>query len=198
LISSFLGWRRAFSAAFTQRPNPTAFSRRGRWVTNLESKEQRLYSCLGVYVTFTLAQALTLSIAVIGAVLGIINTWQNLDKSRLKLKVTPTHAIPIGDVDPRLTFCIEVANLSAFPVSIRDAGVFYRGTQRRGSIIQPVFSDGGMWPKRLEPRSSVTVYRQTPEPFQGHKIRCAYATTQCGYTKVGTSPALRQIARMLN
>jgi hypothetical protein len=152
---------------------------------------------VSVNATFTFAQALTLSIAVIGAVLGIINTWQNLDKSRLKLKVTPAHAIPIGDVDPRLTFCIEVANLSTFPVSICDVGVFYRGTKWRGSIIQPVFSDGGIWPKRLEPRSSITVYSQTPEPFQGHKVRCAYASTQCGYTKTGNSPALKQIAHKL-
>lgn len=148
--------------------------------------------------TFTFAQALTLSIAVIGAVLGIINTWQAVDKSRLKLKVTPAHAIPIGDVNPRLTFCVEVVNLSAFPVSICDVGVFYRGTKQRGSVIQPVFSDGGTWPRRLEPRSSITVYSQTPESYPGHKIKCAYARTQCGYTRTGNSPALKQIAHNLS
>jgi hypothetical protein len=162
--------------------------------SNLWKAKNRSCIVISVNATITLAAALTLSIAVVGAVLGVINTWQNFDKSRLKLKVTPAHAIPIGNVDPTLTFCIEVVNLSTFPVSICDMGVFYRGTKRRGSIIQPVFSDGGMWPKRLEPRSSLTVYSRTPELFQGHKIRCAYARTQCGYTKTGNSPALKQIA----
>jgi hypothetical protein len=143
---------------------------------------------------FNLVQAVTLSVAAVGAVLGIINTWQGLDKSRLKLKVTPKHAIPVGNADTRLTFCIEVTNLSAFPVTVSDVGVFYAGTNERGSIVQPFLADGGSWPRRLEPRSSLTVYSQKPISTAERKIRCAYARTDCGSTKTGTSPALRQIA----
>jgi hypothetical protein len=141
-----------------------------------------------------LVQALTLTVASVGAVLGIINTWHGLDKSRIKLKVSPAHAIPVGDVDPKLRFCIEVTNLSAFAVTISDVGVFYRGTDHRGSY-DPVLIDGGAWPRRLEPRSSVTVYGQRPDGVQGRKIKCAYARTQCGHTQTGSSPALRQIAQ---
>jgi len=140
------------------------------------------------------AQTITFAIALLGAVLGVINTWYNLDKLRLKLKVAPKRAIPLGAADPRLTFCIEVTNLSSFPVSVEDAGVFYRGTKNRGSIVQPVFAEGGSWPKRLEPRTSFTVYSQAPHSTQGHRIKCAYARTQCGSTVTGTSPALKQIA----
>jgi hypothetical protein len=43
-----------------------------------------------------MAQLATTSVAVVGAVLGIINTWHGLDKSRMKLKVVPAHAIPLG------------------------------------------------------------------------------------------------------
>lgn len=143
----------------------------------------------------TLVQAATLAIAVLGAVLGVINTWHGLDRSRVKLRVIPAHAIPVGGADHSLTFCIEVTNLSAFPVTVYDVGVFYRGTDDRGSIVQPVLLDSGSWPRRLEPRSSVTVYGQRPNAPPGHPIKCAYARTQCGVTKTGKSPALKQIAR---
>jgi hypothetical protein len=144
-------------------------------------------------ITFT--QSITLAVAVLGAALGIINTWQGLSKSRLRLVVRPAHAIPIGAVDPRLTFCISVTNLSDFAVTVCDVGVFYKGTDRRGSIVQPFFLDGGKWPRRLEPRSSVTVYSRAPESSAEQRIRCAYARTECGYTQTGASLALKQIAR---
>jgi hypothetical protein len=144
--------------------------------------------------SLTFVQAVTLSIAVLGAVLGIINTWRNIDGSRVKLKVTPAHVIPVGAANPSLTFCIEVTNLSMFPVTICDVGVFYRGTKKRASFIQPIFADGGTWPRRLDARASITVYGENPESLKGHKIRCAYARTQCGYTARGNSPALKQIS----
>jgi hypothetical protein len=143
----------------------------------------------------TLAQWITLVVALVGAVLGIINTWQNLSKSRVKLRVLPKRAIPVGGADPRFTFCIEITNLSDFAVTIEEAGVFYEGTNCRGAIVQPVFADGGSsWPRRLESRSSLTVYSQMPTSTRGYPIKSAYARTQDGYTKTGTSPALKQIA----
>lgn len=142
----------------------------------------------------TIIQAVTLSIAVLGAALGIINTWHGLDKSRVKLKVRPAHAIPVGVTDSNLTFCIAVTNLSAFAVTICDVGVFYRGTNCRGSIVRPILIDGGPWPRRLEPRSSVTIYGQKPDSTPGQCIKTAYAKTECGYTKTGSSPALKQIS----
>lgn len=139
-------------------------------------------------------QAVTLSIAVLGAVLGLINTWHGLDKSRPKLRVRPAHAIPVGAAPSALTFCIEVTNLSAFPLTVCDVGVLYRGTPDRGAVITPVLADGGPWPRRLESRASVTVYFQRPESHPSRRIKYAYARTQCGVIKTGTSPALRQVA----
>ena len=49
-------------------------------------------------------EIITFSIAVLGAALGVINTLHNLDKSRVKLKVTPVHAIPVGGMDESLRF----------------------------------------------------------------------------------------------
>jgi hypothetical protein len=147
-----------------------------------------LSSTLALMPEITLFQAITLAIAAIGAVLGIINTWRSIDLSRVKLKVLPSHAIPYGAADPNLRFCVEVTNLSSFAVTIDDAGVFYHGT------INPVFADNGSWPRRLEPRASISIYSQLPYSRAGHKIKCAFARTQCGHTETGTSPALHQIA----
>lgn len=72
--------------------------------------------------------AQAISIAVLGAVLGVINTWHGLDKSRPKLRVRPAHVIPVGSAPRSLTFCIEVTNLSAFALTICDVGVLYRRT----------------------------------------------------------------------
>ncbi len=142
----------------------------------------------------TIVEAVTMSIAVLGAVLGVINTWHNLDKMRVKLVVLPKHAIPVGAADPNITFCIEITNLSSFAVTVAEAGVFFHGTKARGAIIQPIMADGGEWPRRLEPRTSVTVYAQNPATEAKHRIRCAYATTECGVTRTATSRALKQIA----
>lgn len=142
--------------------------------------------------TTQIVQGITLGIALLGAVLGVINTWNSLSKSRVKLKVIPSHVIA---EDSSIEFAIEITNLSAFPVTISDAGVLYHGTSARGALIHPIFSDGGQWPKRLEPRSSISIFSSFPYSTSGHRIKCAYAKTQCGYVKKGTSPALRQISK---
>jgi hypothetical protein len=142
----------------------------------------------------TTFQAVTLAIAAVGAVLGIINTWRAIDQTRVKLRVAPAHAIPYGGAPANIQFCIEVTNLSQFAVTVCDVGVFYHGTDKRGSVVNPIFTDNGAWPRRLEPRSSVVIYSELPSSITGKKIRCAYARTQCGRTQTGSSPALRDIA----
>lgn len=142
----------------------------------------------------SIIEAITLVIAILGAVLGIISTWHSFDSRRVKIKILPAHAIPFGNVNDSLRFCTQVTNLSSFPVTIDDAGVFYTDTDRRGAIVNPVFADGGGWPRRLEPRTSVTVYSRIPLAPEGHKIKSAYVSTQCGITVSGKSNALKQIA----
>ena len=142
----------------------------------------------------TTFQAVTLAIATIGAVLGIINLWRAIDQNRVKLKVVPARVTAFGRAPQNIRFCVQVTNLSQFAVTVDDAGVHYHGTDKRGSIIAPFFADDGPWPRRLEPRSSLSIYSEIPESSTGHKIKCAYATTQCGHTQTGTSPALKEIA----
>ena len=68
---------------------------------------------------FSIKDAITLSVASVGAVLGILNTWKAIDRDRPKLRVVPKRAIPLGAVDPRLRMSIEVINLSTFPADRR-------------------------------------------------------------------------------
>lgn len=142
----------------------------------------------------TLLQVVTFAIALLGAVLGLINTWVTLDKSRIKLRVRPAHAIPVGGAPMHIGLSITITNLSAFAVTVQEVGLLYRGTDRRGAIGNPILLDGGKWPRRLEPRSSISVYAQRPDS-QEYRIKCAYATTECGVTQQGNSPALKQMAR---
>lgn len=144
--------------------------------------------------TMSLVAAITLAIAFLGAVLGVINTWHAIDRKRVKIRVRPKHAISVGAADPRITFCIEITNLSEFAVTVDEAGVFYKGIDSRGAYTRPILIDGKSWPRRLEPRSSVTVYGQPPEPKPGHPLKCAYARTECGVTRTGVSPAFKQLA----
>jgi hypothetical protein len=141
-----------------------------------------------------LVQAVTLAIALVGAILGVINTWFALDRARVKLLVCPKHAFTVGHGHQNVECCIEVTNLSTFAITVEEAGFFFKGTDRRGAIVTPIFTDGGTWPRRLEPRSSIAVYSQAPR-FPGRKIRCAYARTQCGYTVTGKSPAMYQLGQ---
>lgn len=142
-----------------------------------------------------LVQAVTLSIATVGAVLGLLNTWHTLETSRVKLKVMPAHAIPFGGMDESIRFCIQVTNMSAFAVTINEVGLLLHGSDKRAAITTPILIDGGSWPRRLEARSSVTAYARRPEHTPSSRIRCAYARTDCGTMKKGNSKALKQISK---
>lgn len=139
-----------------------------------------------------------MSIAILGAVLGMMNTWRTIDRDRVKLKVIPKQAIPVGTmIDQRIRPCIEVTNFSTFPLTITEVGVLYHGTDRRGAVTYPIITDGGKFPRRLEPRTSFTAY-MNPDALMhssNHLVKCAYAKTDCGVLVKGNSPALKQMVR---
>ncbi len=143
----------------------------------------------------TIVESITFAIALIGATLGIVNTWNTLNNSRIKLKVIPGHAIPVGNGNSNISFYISVTNLSSFPVTVNEVGVSYRNSKLRSVYINPILNTGDTIPKRLESRSSVTAYGEAPKSIDGKKISKAYVKTDCGKTVFGTSPALRQIAK---
>jgi hypothetical protein len=147
----------------------------------------------------TWSSYLTLGLAVIGAVLGVMNTWNAISQRRLQLRVRPAHAIGAHGVR---AFSIEVINLSAFAVTINDVG-FIHGASRskipaRSAVLHPTLIDGGPWPRRLESREAVSVFFDPVDlarPSDG--FGKAYARTSCGEIARGDSPALRQLRQEL-
>lgn len=143
----------------------------------------------------------TIGAAALGAVLGIMNTWNAVNQRRVRLRVRPAHAtmVPSG----RSMFSIEVVNLSAFPLTISEVGfTLKRGgiKQPRAAVITPILIDNKPWPRKLEPRESVSVYfdPSTMRSGPGRRPLRAYARSACGEVEYGNSPALRQLAKQAN
>lgn len=67
-------------------------------------------------------EAITLGVAMLGAGLGIMNTWQALNANRVKLRVKPAFAI--GIPQGQSMFSIEVVNLSNFPITVSEVGLW--------------------------------------------------------------------------
>ena len=149
--------------------------------------------------SFTLINGITLSIAVLGAVLGILNTWRNINRDRVKLRVVPKQTFGVGGlVQQKVSLCIEVTNFSTFPLTIREVGVLYHNTTVRGASINPIIYDGGEFPRKLESRTSMSAYLQAEilQKRDGHSVKCVYAITDCGVMIKGNSPALKHLIKM--
>jgi hypothetical protein len=145
---------------------------------------------------FELKDLITIGLASVGAVLGVLNFWRAFDRDRPKLRVSFAHAIPVGGADPRIRYSIEVINLSTFPLTITEVGVLLVGTKKRGAVVHPVLIDGGDWPRRLEPRSAVSALLLSHAfDKETNDIRCAYAKTSCDSLFKGHSKALAQVAK---
>jgi hypothetical protein len=143
--------------------------------------------------TMSVSGSITLAIAILGAVLGIINTWRNINKDKVKLKVIPKYAIFSDGEKEQL--CIEVINFSTFPLTIKEVGVQYYGTSERGAVIKPYIYDGGSFPRKLEQRTSLSAYLpiEILKSKDDHKVKCVYAMTDCGEIIKGKSPALKEM-----
>ena len=128
-----------------------------------------------------------------GAILGIINTWHQLSKNKVRLKVTPSHAIPVGSLaNYNINFGIEVVNLSDFPVTISDVGFLLQNKQRATLSTVDSFEQPQNLPVRLEPRTTYNNYFNINQARLPKEVECAYVTTQCGKLITGTSGALKQ------
>ena len=143
---------------------------------------------------------LTAVTAAIGAVLGVWNFVQGFWQRRVRLKVVPKltelrgNAFLSSSIDllPDRFACIEVTNLSAFPVTIAEVGFSLDGEVGRSVIIQEPLN---LLPKRLEPRESIDI-RATKITGFPRKAKRAYATTQCKHTRYGDSVVLEKHRKM--
>ncbi len=105
----------------------------------------------------------SLLLGALGSLLGLINTCFVLLQRRTKLKVKASYAKDgghfylsgqsYGDM-----VCVEVTNLSNFPVYISEAGFTIPGTKRRMVIAQPITTDHNKFSRELNAGQSVSGY----------------------------------------
>jgi hypothetical protein len=149
-----------------------------------------------------MGDVVTIILATVGTVLGCVNTVVLLNNRRVRLKVVPQSFVLAGDGvwSDRTKHvagadaCIEVINLSQFPVTITEVG-YTMPSHKRLSITKPSLFDGKGWPRKLEPRDSVSVYTDVSEIPAG--VGKSFARTACGVTRFGSSPALEHLKALL-
>ncbi len=140
---------------------------------------------------------ITIAAASVGAVLGIMNTWNTINQRKVRVRVAP--AFLFSTEQQPLGFSIDAVNLSAFPIRVAEYG-FDIGGGRRIPIMQPKFPDGQNLPFKLEPREAAAVWI-SPLNFRfppGSRLERAYVRTACGAIFFGTSPALKQFGTMFD
>ncbi|MFF0952203.1 hypothetical protein ACFYE9_32665 [Rhizobium leguminosarum] len=137
-----------------------------------------------------------IGLGAVGAVLGVMNTWNTVSQRRMRVRVTPAFLFQ-PDGTP-FGFSIEAINLSAFPLTLCEVG-FRTAIKRRMVVTEYRTSDGRALPCRLEPREAIS-FMFGPGDFQppsGHRIGAAYIRTACGRTIAGDSPARKQFSTMM-
>lgn len=142
----------------------------------------------------TWKEATTMSIALLGAVLGVMNTWNAINQQRVRVRVTP-HFVASLDRRP-LGISIEVINLSAFALTIEEIG--FTSNKGRLPLLAARFPDGVSLPRRLASREAISaVIGPTDFGIPPVRLGDAYVRTACGRTISGNSPAGRQFSEMM-
>lgn len=134
---------------------------------------------------------ITSAVAVVGAVLGVYNALVARRTRKLRIQVIPGWNTAQG----YRAFSIEVINHSAFPVTIDQIGFLERWSRSTLPVSTPVTSDGGSWPRTLEPGRSVSVHCDPACLPAGVRLGKAFAQTATGVRAKGDSAARKQLAR---
>lgn len=143
---------------------------------------------------------LTFGIAIVGAVLGVLNTWHAISQSSPKMRVRMLYTYSTPKVE-LVGFSIDVTNLSSFALTVTEVGFSLSPWWRRDIerlYLNPHEAAGNALPVRLESRQSASFY--FPGELKGlstKKVTAAYAKTDCGVYFRGITPALRQMSRQM-
>lgn len=143
-----------------------------------------------------LTETITLSVAVLGAGLGILNTWNSISERKVKLRVIPKQAFGQG----WLGVSIEIINLSAFPVTVQEVGFLIgrgRGPfPRRAPILDGMALGSVTMPCRIGSREAVTIVVEISR-LDGLSLGKAYALTSSGELIKGDSAAMGDVRNRL-
>lgn len=150
------------------------------------------------------------AVALLGAVLGIVNFWYSQQSRRVRIRVIPKLAFDVAGVrytcrewnkyaqrlqddSANKQWMIDVVNLSSFGVTIDEIGFSDRTEAGTFAMVHPEISRGKTWPVRLRPREKAVFYSTDgallPQQVWAHPH--AYAKTDCGLCVYGTSPILQ-------
>lgn len=138
-------------------------------------------------------ETVTFGLAVVGALLGVLNTWRSLIKDRVRLRLNVAGYIT-NQGDRGIN--IEVVNLSEFAITVKQVAFDHRN----GNIlvVLPIEAYGGkIPPQRLEPRASFSAVlpasRIKDADFAG--VTRAFAITACGRKFRGSSVYLKSLIK---
>lgn len=129
-----------------------------------------------------MVQTITTALAVLGAVLGVMNAWRNWVHDRVAVRVILGNVL---STDGAWYVAVTVRNLSRFPVTITSASICLPDKRHTpvvffpGCVMQP-----SEIPIRLESRTTFTVLipaAAVPEEYRD-PFCFARAGTACGLT----------------
>jgi hypothetical protein len=125
--------------------------------------------------------AITLTLASTGTVLGVINTVTASKQRKVTLSAVAKFSTTVyssGQVSPRMG-CIVVTNLSHFPVYVAEIGFEIIGKTCRYAITQPLTNDGLPFARKLDSRQSLSGRFELSFQHGGVPGRC-YVETESG------------------
>ena len=150
-----------------------------------------------------------------GMGLGFYNLWNEKQKDKVILQVIPksikdhdqnsngqrlilTTSNEFNIKDSNGYYAFEIINLSKFRVTVSGVGFLNSKNNQRASIPSPIMYDEGAWPRKLEPRESVTLYADLDSILKMKSIKyvdSAFASTSCNHIEKGVSNSLTQLVR---
>lgn len=139
-------------------------------------------------------ELVTFGLALLGSVLGVINTWRTISRDRINLRVRFVHGFTINAPHlPNKLFGVEVTNLSSFPLTINEVGLFVHGSTDRLAFIPNITLDNKPLPRKLESREQAVIYVPAENLRREFSYKSVYATTACGITKKVQQKTLRNL-----
>ena len=145
-------------------------------------------------------------VATAALALGVVNSYFNFSKTRVKLRVKPsfshlfnTALYSMEDSQPAQSITIEITNLSDFELVITEVGFKRWATSGYRNVVAPPFSttQGQMNRIDLKPRDNISVICPTDifSLFKTSRIRTTHVKTACGVEVVGTTRSFKRFCR---
>ncbi|MEN9923952.1 MAG: hypothetical protein RL268_78 [Pseudomonadota bacterium] len=122
----------------------------------------------------------TPGVAVLGAGLGVLNTWRSWSQDRVRLRVGVSCGEGLIGNDRALL--VNAVNLSTFDLTVTHIGFHLLGRQRHCQIFRPLLTSGENLPICLKPRTALTAIHHlgAGDQVPWDQVECAYVLTACG------------------